>query len=56
MVNNWLTCVSNVGTSLIVDAKHLKSMNCWYNKQVSTLKENQPVRTPSARARGALNN
>ncbi|NER06784.1 MAG: transposase, partial [Okeania sp. SIO3C4] len=28
-VNNWLTCVSNVGTSLIVDGKHLKSMNRW---------------------------
>ncbi|NEN89989.1 MAG: IS200/IS605 family element transposase accessory protein TnpB, partial [Okeania sp. SIO3H1] len=42
-VNNWLTCVSNVGTSLIVDGKHLKSMNRWYNKQVSTIKENQPT-------------
>ncbi len=41
-LNNWLTCVSNVGTSLIVDGKHLKSMNRWYNKQVSTIKENQP--------------
>ena len=42
-VNNWLTCVSNVGTSLIVDGKHLKSMNRWYNKQISTIKENQPT-------------
>ncbi|WP_205127662.1 MULTISPECIES: RNA-guided endonuclease TnpB family protein [Okeania] len=42
-VNNWLTCVSNVGTSLIVDGKHLKSMNRWYNKQVSTIKENKPT-------------
>ena len=41
-LNNWLTCVSNVGTSLIVDGKHLKSMNCTCNKQVSTIKENQP--------------
>ncbi|MGD1700370.1 RNA-guided endonuclease InsQ/TnpB family protein [Dapis sp. BLCC M229] len=40
-VNNWLTCVSNVNTSLIVDGKHLKSMNRWYNKQISTIKENQ---------------
>ncbi|WP_287300873.1 transposase, partial [Okeania sp. SIO2F5] len=40
-VDNWLTCVSNVGTSLIVDGKHLKSMNRWYNKQISTIKENK---------------
>lgn len=26
-VNNWLTCVSNVDTSFIVDGKHLKSLN-----------------------------
>lgn len=38
-LNNWLTCVSNVGTSFIVDGLHLKSMNRWYNKQVSTIKE-----------------
>jgi lycopene cyclase CruP len=41
-LNNWLTCVSNVGTSLIVDGLHLKSLNQWYNKRVSSLKENQP--------------
>ncbi|MGB3510391.1 MAG: transposase [Microcoleaceae cyanobacterium] len=41
-LNNWLTCVSNVGTSLIVDGKQVKSMNRWYNKQISTIKENQP--------------
>ena len=41
-LNNWLTCVSNLGTSFIVDGKHIKSMNRWYNKQVSTLKENKP--------------
>jgi len=39
---NWLTCVSSVGTSFIVDGKHIKSMNRWYNKQVSTIKENKP--------------
>lgn len=38
-INNWLTCVSNVGNSFIVDGKHLKSMNQWYNKQVATIKE-----------------
>jgi lycopene cyclase CruP len=40
-LNNWLTCVSNVGTSFIVDGLHLKALNQWYNKRVSTLKENQ---------------
>ena len=39
---NWLTCVSNLGTSFIIDGKHIKSMNRWYNKQVSTIKENKP--------------
>jgi len=41
-VDNWLTCISNVGNSFIVDGKHLKSLNQWYNKRVSILKENQP--------------
>ncbi len=41
-LNNWLTCVSNVGTSLIVDGLHLKSLNQWYNKRVAIIKENQP--------------
>ncbi|MEI1374989.1 MULTISPECIES: transposase [unclassified Nostoc] len=37
-INNWLTCVLNVGTSFIIDGKHFKSMNQYYNKRVSTLK------------------
>ncbi|HEY9803143.1 MAG TPA: transposase [Leptolyngbyaceae cyanobacterium] len=41
-LNNWLTCVSNLGTSFIVDGKHIKSLNRWYNKQVATIKENKP--------------
>ncbi|MDM9580229.1 transposase [Nostoc sp. GT001] len=41
-LNNWLTCLSNVGTSFIVDGKHIKSLNRWYNKQVATIKENKP--------------
>jgi putative transposase len=40
-LSNWLTCVSSVGTSFIVDGKHLKSLNRWYNKQVATIKENK---------------
>jgi IS605 OrfB family transposase len=38
-VDNWLTCVSNVGTSFIVDGKHLKSLNQGYNKRVASLME-----------------
>lgn len=40
-IDNWLTCVSNVGTSFIVDGRHLKSLTQWYNKRVATLKEGQ---------------
>ena len=39
-LNNWLTCVSNVGTSFIVDGLRLKSLHKGYNKRGSTLKEN----------------
>ncbi len=38
-LNNWLTCVSNVGISFIIDGKHMKSINRCYNKQVSTIQE-----------------
>jgi IS605 OrfB family transposase len=38
-IDNWLTCVSNSGTSFIIDGKHLKSVNQWYNKRVATLME-----------------
>ncbi len=41
-LNNWLTCVSNAGTSFIVDGKQLKSINQWFNKQVATMKEGKP--------------
>jgi putative transposase len=41
-LNNWLTCVSNIGTSFIVDGLHLKSINQWYNKSVAKIKENKP--------------
>ncbi|NEP38272.1 MAG: IS200/IS605 family element transposase accessory protein TnpB [Okeania sp. SIO2G4] len=41
-VGNWLTWVSNVGTSLIVDGKYLKSVNQWYHKQIATIKDNKP--------------
>ncbi|QSJ19652.1 transposase [Nostoc sp. UHCC 0702] len=41
-INNWLTCVSNLGTSFIVDGRKLKSLNQWYNKTVSKLKQDKP--------------
>jgi putative transposase len=41
-VNNWLTGVSNAKTSFIIDGKHLKSINQWYNKSVARLMANKP--------------
>jgi putative transposase len=41
-INNWLSCVSNIGTSFIVDGHKVKSLNQLYNKRVSTLKEGKP--------------
>ena len=41
-LNNWLTCVSNVDTSFVIDGLHLKSLNQWYNKSVAKIKENKP--------------
>jgi putative transposase len=41
-IDNWLTCVSNTGTSFIVDGLHLKSLNQWYNKQIANIKDGKP--------------
>jgi len=41
-INNWLTCISNIGTSFIVDGLWLKSANQWYNKRTSFLMEGKP--------------
>lgn len=41
-LDNWLTCISNVETSFIIDGRQVKSMNRWYNKQLSTIKDNKP--------------
>jgi putative transposase len=41
-INNWLTCINNVGSSFIVDGRHLKSLNQFYNKQVANIKEDKP--------------
>ena len=37
-LDNWLTCVDTEGNNFIVDGKHLKSLNQWYNKRVATIK------------------
>lgn len=41
-LNNWLTCVSNIGKSFIVDGRRIKSQNQWYNKRVASLKKGNP--------------
>lgn len=41
-LNNWLTCVSNIGTSFIIDGRKLKSLNQFYNKRVATIKQGKP--------------
>ncbi|MGL5874932.1 MAG: RNA-guided endonuclease InsQ/TnpB family protein [Xenococcaceae cyanobacterium] len=41
-LNNWLTCVSNLGKSLILNGRKIKSQNQWYNKKIATLKKNKP--------------
>ena len=41
-LNNWLTGVSNVKTSFMIEGKHLKSVNRWYNKQVAKMKTGKP--------------
>ena len=36
-VNNLATCVTNEGISFIIDGKKLKSINQWYNRELSRL-------------------
>jgi IS605 OrfB family transposase len=41
-LDNWLSCVSSLGKSFIIDGQKVKSNNQWYNKQVGKLKTNKP--------------
>lgn len=41
-INNWLTCVSSLGKSFIIDGQKVKSVNQWYNKRVAELKTGKP--------------
>ncbi|WP_071517637.1 RNA-guided endonuclease TnpB family protein [Geitlerinema sp. PCC 9228] len=38
-LDNWLTCVDSQADSFIIDGKHVKALNQWYNKRVATIKE-----------------
>jgi IS605 OrfB family transposase len=40
-VSNWLTCLSNIGKSFIIDGRKVKSQNQWYNKQIANLKKDK---------------
>jgi IS605 OrfB family transposase len=41
-LDNWLTCVSTIGESFIIDGKKVKSLNQNYNRRVSSLKKGKP--------------
>jgi putative transposase len=41
-LNNWLTCVSNLGKSFILNGKKVKSQNQYYNKRIANLKKGKP--------------
>ncbi|NEP06571.1 MAG: IS200/IS605 family element transposase accessory protein TnpB [Okeania sp. SIO4D6] len=46
-LNNLATCVSNTGSSFILDGRKLKSINQWYNKENSrlqSLKDKQGIK------------
>jgi IS605 OrfB family transposase len=40
--DNWVTCVSTLGKSFILDGRKLKSINQLYHKRVATIKEGKP--------------
>lgn len=47
-VNNLATCVTDTGESFIIDGKKLKSINQWYNKELSRLssiKDKQKIKS-----------
>ena len=41
-LDNWLTCVSTIGESFIIDGRKVKSLNQNYNRRVSSLKRGKP--------------
>lgn len=43
-LGNWLTCVTTLGKSLIIDGLKIKSINQIYNKRVAALKKGKPAK------------
>nr|WP_293160248.1 RNA-guided endonuclease TnpB family protein [Okeania sp. SIO2C9] len=46
-LNNLATCISNTGSSFILDGRKLKSINQWYNKEnarLQSLKDKQGIK------------
>jgi IS605 OrfB family transposase len=41
-LSNWLTCISNLGKSFILDGRKVKSQNQYYNKRIATIKLGKP--------------
>lgn len=41
-LNNWLTCVSNIGKSFILNGRRVKSQNQYYNKRIATINKGKP--------------
>ena len=47
-VNNFATCATSEGQSFIIDGKNIKSINQWYNKELSRLssiKDHQKIKS-----------
>ena len=51
-VNNFATCATSEGESFIIDGRKIKSINQWYNKQLSRLssiKDHQKIKSYTAK-------
>lgn len=51
-VNNFATCATSEGKSFIVDGKHVKSINQWYNKEnarLQSVKDKQKIKSYTKR-------
>lgn len=51
-VNNFATCATSEGGSFIIDGRHIKSTNQWYNKQLarlSSIKDHQKIKGCTSR-------
>lgn len=45
-INNFATCITSEGKSFIIDGKHVKSINQWYNKEnarLQSVKDKQKI-------------